>query len=37
MRGAIILTNRYETYDTGIGDYEICPSNMIKEYKPLND
>lgn len=36
MRGAI-LTNRYETYDTGIEIMRYALVTLIKEYKPLND
>ena len=36
MRGAI-LTNRYETYDTGIEIMRYALVTLIKEYKPIND
>lgn len=36
MRGAI-LTNRYETYDTGIEIMRYALATLIKEYKPIND
>lgn len=36
MRGAI-LTNRYETYDTGIEIMKYALTILIKEYKPIND
>lgn len=36
MRGAI-LTNRYETYDTGIDIMRYALVTLIKEYKPIND
>lgn len=36
MRGAI-LTNRYETYDTGIDIMRYALATLIKEYKPIND